>query len=74
MAIATIIKLKGNIIESIKKSLKAKNRLQYELNISYLTLQRWLNTNDDKLTLPKSLQIISEELDIPKDELLTEAA
>jgi hypothetical protein len=72
MAITTIIKLKPEIIELIKKGLEVKNRLQFELAISYLTLQRWLNTNHEKLTQEKVLRIISEELNIPKDELLTD--
>lgn len=72
MAITTTIKLRAEVIEAIKKGLSVKNRLQYELNISYLTLQRWLNNNDDKLTLPKCLQIIADELGIDKDELLTQ--
>ncbi|WP_158993411.1 hypothetical protein [Mucilaginibacter sp. L196] len=72
MAITTIIKLKPEVIEAVKKGLDVKNRLQFELKISYLTLQRWLNTNDDKLTRAQVLQIISEELSISKEELLTE--
>lgn len=73
MVNTTEIKLKPEIIESVKKGLEVKNRLQYELGISYLTLQRWLNTNDGKLTQAKVLKIISEELNISKDDLLIEA-
>ncbi len=72
MAITTIIKLKPEVIEAVKKGLYVKNRLQFELKISYLTLQRWLNANDDKLTRAQVLQILSEELNISKEELLTE--
>lgn len=72
MAFTTTIKVKPEIIEAIKKSLKIKNRLQFELNISYLTLQRWLTNNDDKLTQAQVLQIVSEEIGVSKDDLLTE--
>lgn len=68
---ATEVKLKPEIVEAIKKGLSVKNRLQLELNISYLTLQRWLKGNDDKLTQAKVLNIVSDELGIDKNQLLT---
>lgn len=67
----TDIQLTDIAIDTIKKSLQCKNRLQFELNISYLTLQRWLNSKSDKLTTAKALQIISEELKLDKESLLT---
>ena len=70
MAITTEIRLKSEIIGNIKRSLECKNRLQFELGISYLTLQRWLNGNSEKLTTAHALNIISEVLNIPKDDLL----
>lgn len=68
---ATEVKMKPEVIEAIKKGLPVKNRLQLELNISYLTLQRWLKGNDDKLTQAKVLNIVSDELGIEKNDLLT---
>lgn len=68
----TIFRLKTEFIDKIKKSLQCKNRLQFELGISYLTLQRWLNTNSHKLTTATALRIISIELDIAQEYLITE--
>lgn len=68
---ATEVKMKPEVVEAIKKGLNVKNRLQLELNISYLTLQRWLKGNDDKLTQAKVLNIVSDELGISRDQLLT---
>lgn len=69
---ANIIQLRPEIIEAVKKSLSAKNRLQYDLNISYLTLQRWLKENSENLTKATALKIIGEELNKTNDELLTD--
>lgn len=68
----TTVRLKGDAVELVKKSLKTKNRLQFELRISYLTLQRWLKANDSKLTGAHSLKIISEETGISQPDLLEE--
>lgn len=68
---ATEVKMRTEVVEAIKKDLTVKNRLQFELKISYLTLQRWLKGNDDKLTQAKVLNIVSDQLGIEKDQLLT---
>lgn len=70
----TLIQLKPEVIEMIKKSLPAKNRLQFELGKSYLTIQRWLKENSTNLTTGNALKIIGEELNISNNELLTETA
>jgi len=64
------IRLTDTAIEAVKKSLDAKNRLQYELKISYLTVQRWLRNNDPKLTTAHALKIISEETKLSETDLL----
>lgn len=63
-------RLTKNTIAAVKKNLSAKNRLQFELKKSHLTIQRWLNSNSEMLTTAHSLSIIAEETGIPKDELL----
>lgn len=67
------IQLKPEIVESVKKSLPIKNKLQYDLNISYLTLQRWLKDNSENLTKALALKIIGEGLNKSNEELLIEA-
>lgn len=69
---ATEIRLSEKAISAVKKSLSAKNRLQYELNCSFLTIMRWLKKNDSKLTTAQSLRIISEETGLTIDDLLEE--
>ncbi len=68
-----IVQIKPEIIEEIKKSLSTKNRLQFELKKSYLTIQTWLKENSSKLTEVQALRIIREELGYNTiDELLTD--
>jgi hypothetical protein len=71
MGVTTIIpRLRSDVVEAVKKSLSAKNRLQFELKKSYVTIQRWLETNDSKLTMAHALNIISEETGIALEDLL----
>ena len=67
---ATTIQLTKVAIEAVKKSLKAKNRLQFELKKSYPTIQKWLAENNIHLTTAQALTIISEETGISKEALL----
>ena len=71
MTEATPIKLKPEIIEAIRGKQRLKNRMLYELNMSEATLYRLLRTNSDDLTKATALNIISEELSIKKEDLLT---
>lgn len=64
------IRLTDTAIEAVKKNLSAKNRLQFELEISFMTIQRWLKENNTKLTTAHALKIISEETGIPQSDLL----
>lgn len=70
---ATTIQLTKTAIGAVKKSLVAKNRLQFELGKSYQTIQRWLADNDINLTTAQALMIISESTGIPQDDLLERA-
>lgn len=72
MITAIVPVLSAEAIEAVKKSLPAKNRLQSELEKSYLTVQRWLKENNTKLTTAHAMKIISEETGIPYENLLSE--
>jgi len=75
MATATnMIQLRPEVISNIKKSLQFRNALQYGLNISSQTLQRWLVSNSSNLTTATALKIISEELGCRPEDLLNEVA
>lgn len=65
------IRLTDTAIEAVKKNLSAKNRLQFELEISFMTIQRWLKENNTKLTTAHALKIISEETGISQSDLLS---
>lgn len=67
-----VAQIKPEIIEAVKKSLTIKNRLQFELHISYVTLKRWLANNSKGLTNAATLKIIGEELNMSIEELLTD--
>lgn len=64
------IRLNDYAIEAVKKNLSAKNRLQYELNKSYVTIQRWLKDNSPNLAKGRALKIIAEETGIDQKDLL----
>lgn len=66
----TTIQLTETAIEAVKKSLPAKNRLQYELQKSYMTIQRWLNENNSNLTTAHALKIIEEETGLNQSQIL----
>lgn len=71
MADTTTIKLKDEVITSIRESSRLKNRILFELDMSSPTLYRLLKSNSDDLTKANTLRIISEELGIRPEELLT---
>lgn len=66
----TTIRLKQSVIEAIRGDQTTRNRLMYELNISYPTMQRYLDNNSDNLTKAKTLVLISQATGISKKDLL----
>lgn len=64
-------RLTEDVLELVKNSQDARNRLQYHLKKSAPTINRWLKTNSERLTTADSLDIISEEIKIPKENLLS---
>lgn len=68
--IDTQIRLKNQTLDAIKGSVRLQNKLQLALGKSWFTIQRYVKTNDAKLTTVTALSIISEETGIPQQELL----
>jgi hypothetical protein len=62
--------IKQEVIERLKGSQKAKNRLAYEFNKHVATINRWIDTNDVMLTTKQALKAISEELELKEKEIL----
>lgn len=67
---ATTIRLKQSVIEAIRSNQDSRNRLMYELKVSYPTMQRYLDNNSDNLTKAGTLVLISKITGISKDKLL----
>lgn len=67
------MKVKDEILEIMKTSNKVKARLAYEFDVSGQSVFRWLQANeiDGELTRQKAVNVISEELNVPVDEILT---
>lgn len=70
MVTTTEIKLRPEILLTIRANQGLKNRLQLEMKISHSTLYRMLNANSDRFTTASALKTISEELGKTNDELL----
>lgn len=68
-----MIAIKQEIIDQVKKNTRAKTMLAYEFSKHFTTIERWLDVNDPMLTTPAGIRVISEQLEIPESELLTEA-
>lgn len=64
--------LRNEILNRITESMICRNRLAYEMNVHAITVKRWLKSNNIMLTTAIALLIISEELGIPKDQLLVD--
>lgn len=68
--IDTQIRLKNQTLDAIKGSVRLQNRLQLALGKSWFTIQRYVKSNDAKLTTITALNVISEETGIPTNELI----
>lgn len=59
-------------IRQAQLSQRCRNRLALEMDVSSRTVDRWLEKNDESLTIDKAVQIIHEETGIPKNEIRCE--
>jgi len=66
------MKVRNEVIEKLRANKEAKLRLLFELNISGATLERWYMKNKPNGNMTKDIvkQILSEELNIPIEEIL----
>lgn len=65
--------IKQEVLDLLKNNSKARYRLCYEFNAHMNAINRWIDSNDIKLTTPMGLNAISEELEIKKSEILKTA-
>lgn len=65
--------LRIEVIERIWKNIRLRNLLCLEFNVIDKSVKRWLEENqkNNPLTTVAALNIISEELVIPTDEIVT---
>ena len=66
------MKLTKQAIATIRKNAECKRELMYQLEISYTTIYRWLESNspNNDLTKALSLKIISETTGLKQNEIL----
>lgn len=66
--------LTEEVIEIIraKTGLRIRNRLAFELDKSPRTIERWVEDNNEALTMFDALKIICEETGMKQKEVLTE--
>lgn len=67
------MKLTQKAIDAIKTDIKVRARLSLALDRSSFTIDKWIKTNDDKLTKAASLQVIREETGLTDAEILEAA-
>lgn len=68
------MKISKKAIEAILGSREAKREITYQMEVSYPTLYRWINENqeDGKLTTVTALRIIEETTGLDENEILIE--
>ena len=66
------MKLTKQAIATIRKNAECKRELMYQLEISYTTIYRWLESNNanNDLTKALSLKIISETTGLTNEQIL----
>lgn len=69
--ITMLLSEKAKQIIQHRDGMRIRNRLAYELDKSYATIERWLTTNDEMLTTASALRIIREETGLTDDQILT---
>jgi tRNA A58 N-methylase Trm61 len=68
--------IKKEIANQLKYNSKAKHGIAYEFNVYVPTVDNWIKKNNEglptNLTNPSAIEIISKELSIDKEKMLTE--
>ena len=64
------MEITNEVVILIKNNMQLRNRLALELNKHYSTINLWIKKNDIRLTSALSLKIISEELNISKEQIM----
>ncbi len=65
--------IKQEVKEQLRLNVKAKARLAYEFAKHSLTIDRWIDTDAPILSTDMAVKCISEELNIPENEILNVA-
>lgn len=64
------MKLKKEVLKKIQNSRGIMGRLCAETGKTFPTILRWVENNDEGLTLASSLKVIREELNLTDDQIL----
>lgn len=63
-------KIKQEVKDQLRLNMKAKARLAYEFAKHTYTVDRWIDDDAPILSTTQAVKAISEELNIPADEIL----
>lgn len=66
------MRIKQDILEKINDSNIVKARMIEANDVHPLTVQRWITSNDERLTTAKNLAIICEVMEMKQEEILEE--
>lgn len=66
-----MIQVRQDVLEKMNTR-EVMNRLVYEFGRDLRTIRRWISENNPMLTTPMCVRAVSEELNIPQDQILTE--
>lgn len=64
------MRIKKEVLKQISDNAGIRGRICAATGKSYPTIQRWVEDNDEGLTLASALEVIREELGLTNDEIL----
>lgn len=59
-----------DVLQKTDPGMRIRNRLAYELNKSSETIERWIRTNDERMTMTAIVNILVEETGLNVEQLL----
>lgn len=66
---ATIYQIAPAVIDQMRGNIRVESALMLYFRVSAKTVRNWINDNNLLLTVPGCIQLISELLTLPKDQI-----
>lgn len=67
-----MVRISDKAVDKIRGNNSCVARLMIAFNKHAMTIDRWLNSKDIRLTTPGAIQIIEEETELKREEILEE--